>query len=531
MSKSSRNAILKRIEVLAAKVKSTRPTRTLQEGRAMLAQTDLLAWGKRYLRSYFTSPSPNAHAALLRDLAGGTVSRNMRETIVGSRGTAKSFVVSLVYVLASAVMRTEPYIMIGSESAGQANALLNAVKTELESNQDLARDYPDACGFGPTWRQNEIVLLNGVKIEAVGSGKRIRGRRQKEARPTLVILDDPESEKHATSDRMRESSAAWFDSAVMNIGDDTTNFVVVANALHDESLAMKLIDRPSWHGRFWRSIERYPDRMDLWAAWEALYRDPKPEALEESERFYRDNQVEMDRGAVLLWPGRENLLALMKKRAEDRTSFEAEKQCNPVNPKLCEWGDSYFESLVWFTRWPKDLQVKTIGIDPSKGKDAKRGDFSAIVKLGRDRAGNLWVQADLQRRDTRKIVQDAVRAHIDFGPDAAVCEGNSFQELLAEDMGEEAERQGQVADFHPIDNSVKKVVRIRRLTPYLSHGKFRFFDDPGTRLLVAQLRQFPIGSHDDGPDALEMALRAAIETFNMRVQQGGVNSSIAFDVD
>ncbi len=36
-------------------------------------------------------------------------------------------------------------------------------------------------------------------------------------------------------------------------------------------------------------------------------------------------------------------------------------------------------------------------------------------------------------------------------------------------------------------------------------------DSPGTRLLVDQLREFPSGDHDDGPDALEMALRLAAE--------------------
>ena len=30
-----------------------------------------------------------------------------------------------------------------------------------------------------------------------------------------------------------------------------------------------------------------------------------------------------------------------------------------------------------------------------------------------------------------------------------------------------------------------------------------------TKLLVDQLRDFPLGSHDDGPDALEMAMRLA----------------------
>ncbi|MHB8902409.1 MAG: hypothetical protein ACYC6Y_26920, partial [Thermoguttaceae bacterium] len=34
---------------------------------------------------------------------------------------------------------------------------------------------------------------------------------------------------------------------------------------------------------------------------------------------------------------------------------------------------------------------------------------------------------------------------------------------------------------------------------------------PSTKILVDQLRAFPIADHDDGPDALEMATRLACE--------------------
>ena len=63
-----------------------------------------------------------------------------------------------------------------------------------------------------------------------------------------------------------------------------------------------------------------------------------------------------------------------------------------------------------------------------------------------------------------------------------------------------------------IHNTVNKQVRIRRLGPYLSQRRLRFLSgSAGTRLLVDQLRDFPAGAHDDGPDALEMALRLAEE--------------------
>jgi len=64
-------------------------------------------------------------------------------------------------------------------------------------------------------------------------------------------------------------------------------------------------------------------------------------------------------------------------------------------------------------------------------------------------------------------------------------------------------------------------VRIRRLGPYLAQRKLRFKSrSPGTALLIQQMKDFPVGDHDDGPDALEMALRLMMELFNERVAGG-----------
>ena len=67
------------------------------------------------------------------------------------------------------------------------------------------------------------------------------------------------------------------------------------------------------------------------------------------------------------------------------------------------------------------------------------------------------------------------------------------------------------------DNYVAKEVRIRRLTATLAKRRLRFkARSPGTARLVQQLKDFPVGDHDDGPDALEMARRRAVELFNER---------------
>jgi predicted phage terminase large subunit-like protein len=93
-------------------------------------------------------------------------------------------------------------------------------------------------------------------------------------------------------------------------------------------------------------------------------------------------------------------------------------------------------------------------------------------------------------------------------------EANQFQELLVADFDRATENRGGVPfPIYPVNNMVNKEVRIRRLGSYLSRGLIRFKgSSPGAELLVQQLREFPEGDHDDGPDALEMAIRLAAET-------------------
>jgi predicted phage terminase large subunit-like protein len=174
------------------------------------------------------------------------------------------------------------------------------------------------------------------------------------------------------------------------------------------------------------------------------------------------------------------------------------------------------------------LAVKTLALDPSKGTDSRRGDFSALVALGVDRQGMLYVEADLARRPTPQIVADGVEWFRRFRPDAFGIEANQFQDLLAGQFEAEFRRQGLLgARPWPIDNHTNKLVRIRRLGPYLAGKRLRFkTGSPGTRLLLEQLQQFPVADHDDGPDALEMAIRLAAELLHGRAADDGLGSRL-----
>ena len=80
---------------------------------------------------------------------------------------------------------------------------LENLKAELLSNERLAKDFPEVVGRGLVWRNNLIVLRNGVTIEALGTGQRLRGRRRRQHRPSLIICDDLQNDGH-----MRRRSCA-----------------------------------------------------------------------------------------------------------------------------------------------------------------------------------------------------------------------------------------------------------------------------------------------------------------------------------
>lgn len=178
-----------------------------------------------------------------------------------------------------------------------------------------------------------------------------------------------------------------------------------------------------------------------------------------------------------------------------------------------EFPAEWFGDAAWFERLPAEeaLVLKTMALDPSKGRSDKTGDYSACVLLAIDRHDVLHVQADMARRPITQMIADCVGRYREFRPQAFGVEGNAWQDLLAPDFAEEFRRQEVVApDVWVLNNQVNKLVRIRRLAGYLSSGRVRFKAGcDGTRLLVDQLLDFPAGQHDDGPDALEMAVRLA----------------------
>lgn len=511
--------------VNAAFARMTKPAPVVSsEGvEAVSSDMPLLEWGRKMLPEYAGNRVNELHVWLAEQCDRARRRRNHRVNLLGPRGAAKSVVGVTWNILRAACEGTDPTIWIIAETKEQAQAQLETIKEELEDNDRLARAYPWACGKGKTWRMNKAVLRNGVSIEAFGMGQALRGRRKGAVRPSLIVCDDLQGDKVMVSPKRRQTERDKFFGVVTNAGDGRTNIFNLGTALHREAVGSILDDAAGWVSQRFRAVKSWPADMEkgdgLWARWRTIIQDRSiANRVEAAYDFFKSHESQMTAGSEVLWPDRANLYSLMLKREETgHQTFEREQQAREINPEACEWGDALFGDSIWYRKIPEDVYAIATALDPSKGRSDKIGDYSAIVTGFMGRSGILYVRCDMARRPIAQMLADLVRECAAWKPTAVGIEVNAWQELLCAPFEAACHNAGVIPPLIiPIENMEDKKVRIRRLDPWLSTGRIRFLaDHVGTRMLVQQLCDFPIGDHDDGPDALEMMIRIMLNVMGV----------------
>jgi predicted phage terminase large subunit-like protein len=254
-----------------------------------------------------------------------------------------------------------------------------------------------------------------------------------------------------------------------------------------------------------------------------------------------DKPAEYDRRAPgeALWPEFLPQTELQQMRAVDPRGFAALYQQDPLEAGGTEWPGEYFGKWLWVPRneWPprEDLGPLVMAIDPSRGREDSASDFAAIVWAGQHKKSKLiYVDADLAVRPPTETLDRALDLFEQLRPDFVGVEVNQFQILFAQELERRANAGFDIRlPIVYISNYIPKILRIRRLGPWLAAKDLRFADSPGARLVVEQLKHFPQGPHDDGPDALEMALRIMTEHAPRKVEslsyRPGTRASVPFD--
>lgn len=485
-------------------------------------------WNRRFLPGYFGRFAPaDFHAVFDRDFHNLHTRRATKLAYIAPRGGAKSTWATLAYPLRCAVEGWEPYTLILSDSAGQANELLRHIRAELEGNELLAAVYPDSTGEGPEWNQNRIRLRNGCVIEALGTGSKIRGRRNRSERPSLVIFDDVQSNEDILSAARREQAWIWATREVLNAGDERTTFISVGSALHTEAVSVGLGQLAGWTGRTFKAIHQWPDRREMWSEFERIATNIADEnRITVATEFVAANHDAMHQGAKVYWPERFDLTSLMLKRCEiGAPSFEAEMQGVAGAGIPTEFPAEWFEGEdLWFDQWPEDLILKVIALDPSKGSDGQGKDYQAIVLIGvsiQDGRFVLYVDANMDKTGVTAMCDRLVvlcRSFASAGRrlvDSVVCEDNGTMGFMPTALEAAATRTQYMLPWVCRASTGSKQSRIlNQLHEPLRRRQIRFRRSPGCRILVGQIRGWPFEAFDDGPDALAIGMTRVAEILN-----------------
>lgn len=502
-------------QMIQASAKPFPADKAAQKARKAKAEKDLDFFNRTYFPHYFTKPSSRLHkyfaerypAMINRAVETG---EGDKEANAAPRGNAKSTSGTFGLPLWAAAFKKRKFPLLVSETQNQGEDFLSFIKIELETNERLQQDFPELCGEGPVWQAGKIITRNGVKMQAAGAGKKLRGLRHGNCRPDLVIVDDLENDESVESPDQRKKLENWFFKALMKIGQPDTVFIVVGTILHYDSLLSRLLVKPGWKGQKWKAVIKWSPAVKRWEEWERIFTDignGKAEAEAAADNYFETHKEEMLRFTEVLWPEMEPYYYLMKMRVSDGPAFfESEKQNEPLNPE-----DQVFLE-EWFQDWEDgDIDLTDVphagSCDPSLGKQNKRSDPSVIMG-GRMKSRILFLDiADIEKRQPDRILTDILAYHERDPFDKFRFETVQFQEFFARTVEQTSHDKGITLNIDEFKPNTDKDLRIIRLQPWIKNGWIRFRKEhTELKRQLIYYRPKGRGGHDDGPDALEMLL-------------------------
>lgn len=510
------------------------------------AETDLIAFALEYF-SEAKNPgnagnwdgfditdvneAPDFHreiAVIMDDVSN--VNTNDKVAVAAPRSHAKSTYLSKAFPLREIVYRKRKYEIIISETPAVSSGNLDWISMQLKHNEKLRRDFGPLLSpkqqENPKDNSSEFIAWeptdSGIpkmltKVEAASTGQALRGRNWNGVRPDLIVCDDLEDIKsNAATPELRQKMRDWFAQTVVPLGDPKgkrTAFVYMGTTVHHEALLVNVLyKRSDFKSRVYRAVIEWPERMDLWEACRLVYTDrDNPNRAADARTLYEMNREEMDRGAIVLWPEAQPLWKLMTWKWDNGTkAFNTEYMNNPVDEESMIFNP---ESFTYWDREDRDFLTSDydiyLGIDFAMGKT--RGDYSAVVTIARHKQSGTKYVVDAygERVKPDEFMRVIVDKTLKYQPTSIAAEAQAAQEFFVQKLKEALRAAGYPAQTRvkEIHQRSRKDLRIEALLPDIESGAIQF-----TRkhlLLLEQFELYGSGSHDDLPDALEMAVSIA----------------------
>ena len=134
---------------------------------------DGFTWG--YLAANYDNPRPIPDFHM--EMWELCCSAEPKVAIAAPREHAKSTAITHAFILTAVLLRIKSFVLLVSDTETQASEFLISIKSELEHNQRLRKDY-GIKSFLKETETNIIVLMNDghkFRIQAKGSEQKVRG--------------------------------------------------------------------------------------------------------------------------------------------------------------------------------------------------------------------------------------------------------------------------------------------------------------------------------------------------------------------
>lgn len=386
---------------------------------------------KKYLLTYhagsFTKDFGEDHEKLIRTvqstILGWDNDEPLQTVVAMPRGSGKTTIMVFA-VLWAALFGHHRFSLLIAADDPKARKLLKKIQHQLQRNDLLNEDFPEVCGpirclEGSAIRavyqlydgqptdivfSTEMLVLPtipesiergnaGCVIQVGGLESAIRGpnytspRTGETIRPTLALVDDPQTRKSAKSASITEERLEIILSDIAGCAPPGVDMsiLVTCTVIYQGDLADKLMDPqscPGWTAIRVSMIKTWPTRMDLVEEYRkrrqaaALERRPPTDANE----YWAEHHEEIEADAVVYWEervGRNCVSALQTAIniwVDKPTTFAAEYQNSPIDPQVTDQAELtlsdeiVLQAITDLPRKivPEDTEMLTAFIDVSQ---------------------------------------------------------------------------------------------------------------------------------------------------------------------
>ena len=495
--------------------------------------------GRKYREGHTKDGFNRMHLEYFKDFVPDE--KKEKKVIQAARGSAKTTLFALIDPLHRICFNNEKYILIMSSTTPLARLKSKDIHREVELNEKLQEFF--GLDFGEKRTSKESFLVSSqygdCYIHSQGFFSQIRGAKYGSQRPTRMIFDDVTHGERVFSEEQRDKAERQFKTDILQASQPNTNHIFIGTTIHAEDLLNRLVKNPTWRNKKYVAIEKWPVNMNLWEDWEQIYKDPTLEQekrAEKAQKFYEKHETEMNKGAKVLWPEREDLLYLMIERLNiGRRAFGAEKQMQPFLT-----GEALFQKISWFypdekngmpgyyiektgkfVEYESSRFQRYYALDPSTGERKKQTQKKKLSQSARIVAskdldtGKIFVdEAIMDRKPPSTIIYEMYTLHNLYNFVRMGFEENLFRDLFRDHLESVKEQWRNENGFAPdlpwfsIWADQKKEQRIYTIEPLVSQGTILFNKHMNPDFLT-QLQDYPNCDHNDGLDALEIISKIA----------------------